>query len=145
MHLSMDMKKAMALCALCVVLGCDASTQSQGNSPGLEIGLAGCQAKEAASEIRAVGPKEAKVEFLAPDSIAFTFTTVLNCGARYAFSAAVIAPDTLALESRDIGDSRSKCVCEKSVSARYKARPGEDLAGIKSLRFDSQVYPLVVD
>jgi hypothetical protein len=139
------MKKSLALGVLCVLMGCDSTTETPGNSPGLQITLAKCQSPGAVPKIQADLPKEGKLNFNSVDSISFSIMAVLNCEAQHSFSAAIIAPDTLSMEVIDVGDTRSKCVCEKEISAHYKSMSGENFKNIEFVKFADQVYHLSAD
>lgn len=126
-------------------MACDHSTQSPSNSPGLRVSLAKCQSLGAVPKSQAAAPKEGNLIFSSPDSISFLINAILNCEAQYSFSAVVAEPDTLSMEAVAVGDSRSKCVCEKDMTIEFKAMNGENFSGIKTVKFASLIYVLSVE
>ncbi|HLP42914.1 MAG TPA: hypothetical protein VK465_15500, partial [Fibrobacteria bacterium] len=140
-----EMKKSVALACLYLLMGCESSTQSPGNSPGLQVTLAKCQSQGAVQKIRGDISKRGKLIFTSSDSINFSIKAMLNCEAQYSFTASVIAPETLSMEAVDVGESRARCMCEKELLAQGKAMAGEDLSGIKFVKFATEVYELSAD
>ncbi len=136
------MKSLLAVCAVLSFIACEKSTETPANSPGLRVTLGSCDGK-AALKSAVDSALTGTVHFQSRDSLSVTLPVILNCQASYAFDALYRAPDTLAFEARDVGDSRSKCVCDKDVTFEYKATGGENLATVTIAKFDAQVFHLV--
>lgn len=137
------MKTSFSLLVLCALIGCDHLTQSQSNSPGLQVTLAKCETQGPASKIQADTSKAGELIHRSSDSISFRIKASLLCVAQYAFSTAIVSPDTLTLKAIDIGDTRSKCVCEKEMTIEIKAMNNENFSGIIAVKFSSQIYSLL--
>lgn len=135
-------KRILAICALAAFIACEKATDVPANSSGLRVTVGSCDGK-----VLAKGSVDSTllgtVHFQSRDSLSVTLPVVLLCVATYEFSAAYLAPDTLAFEAKDVGETRSRCGCNKEVTFEYNAGSGENLTSVKVAKFESQVFSLV--
>lgn len=137
-----DIRRLLFIITVAAVFACDQASDAPANSPGLSVALGECM-NHGAAKASADSVLTGRIHFQSRDSIQVALLVVLNCQATYAFEVAYRAPDTLAFEARDVGDSRSKCVCEKDVTLEYKSSGKEDLETVQVAKFETIIFSLV--
>lgn len=123
---------------LLLLAGCDFGTDSPSHSPGLSVVMAACS-----PALGKTSAKSAQVRYVSKDSIGLDFEATLLCRADYVFQT-TLAGTALRMSAKDVGDTRSRCVCARKLALDLKATQGEDYSSVRTLFFESDTFDLVL-
>lgn len=140
---------APPLLVLLALAGCEAVNDGDPDGPDFTLGSSCLPPGPGPVKVDSAGTAKIaalsdttglQVLFVSADSLHFIVPVQLNCGLKYAFSASLPAPDTLAIAQRETGGTRAKCTCRKELTVSLKAETGQSLDKVRVVRTGSGTF-----